>query len=112
MSTRSIKAQDIISNIGISAAGDGYIIDISQAASYSIQLVVASPVGLSGCTVTLSSSNDKVNFIAGTPVNVTTATTAYLTLPTGFVRYVKLTKAISGGSVSIKAILVATSQLT
>ena len=97
--------KDILANIAAGAAGDGYITPLSGARAYSIQLVVASPAGLSGCTVTVSSSNDRVNWVALTPVAVTTATTAFLATPTNYAKWIKVTKAISGGTVSIKCFL-------
>lgn len=106
MSTSILIAKDLLSGIAPAAAGDGYIVDISAGRSYSIQLVVTSPSSPGSCTVTLSSSNDKVNWVAGTPVAVTIATTAFMTNPTNFAKYIKVSKAISSGSVVIKANLV------
>lgn len=112
MSTRLTLDEDILANIGAAATGDGYVRNVSLAKSYSIQMVSSAAASPSGITVTVSASNDGENWVAGTPLAVSSNTTAFLTIPTSYCKFIKLTRARSSGSVVIKAWLAMSEDIT
>ncbi len=68
------------------------------------QTITAETVGTS--TVTLSSSDDGITWVDGTPVNTATDKNLFMTLP-GYANFIKVNKALSAGSVATAAWLVA-----
>lgn len=95
---------------GYAATSDGYAIDLAR--SYSLQLVSSAADSPSGCTVTVSSSNDGTNWVALSANNVTTNATSFLAIPTNYARFVRVAKAISSGAVNVKVILAIQSEQT
>jgi hypothetical protein len=105
MTATIILNEDIFQHVldGYAGTSDGY--EIGLAKNSSIQLVSSAASSPVGCTVTISSSNDGVNWVALTPVSVTTNATSFLTMPTNYAQFIKVVKAISSGAVHIKIIL-------
>lgn len=101
--SRVTLLEDILANIGAAGTGDGYTRNVSLASSYSIQMVASGSSSPVGITVTVSASNDGTNWIAGTPLAVSGDTTVFLTIPTSYCKFIKLTRARTSGSVAIKA---------
>lgn len=93
--------EDIFAHVldGYAGVSDGYF--IGDAVNYSLQLIVTAASTPSGCTVTVASSNDGVNYVSLPAVNVTTNTTSFLATPTNYAQWIKVTKAISSGSAHI-----------
>lgn len=97
--------EDIFGHVldGYAGTSDGYAIGLAR--SYSMQLISSDADSPTGCTVTVGSSNDGVNWVTLTAVNVTTNATSFLTIPTNYAQYIRIAKAISSGAVHIKVIL-------
>ena len=95
---------------GYAATSDGYAIDLARA--YSLQLVSSAADSPTGCTVTVSSSNDGVNWVSLSANNVTTNATSFLAIPSAPAKFIRVAKAISSGAVKVKVLLFIQSEQT